>query len=59
DNKSAFNDYVKLCKAGGSKSFLELVEYAGLQSPFQRETVSEIVDEINRYLSEVDDSRWN
>lgn len=59
DNKSAFNDYVKLCKAGGSKSFLELVEYAGLQSPFQRETVSEIVDEINRYLSEVDDSRLN
>ena len=59
DNKSAFNDYVKLCKAGGSKSFLELVEYAGLQSPFQRETVSEIVDEINRYLSEVDDARLN
>ena len=59
DNKSAFKDYVKLCKAGGSKSFLELVDYAGLRSPFQRETVSEIVDEINQYLSEVDDSRLN
>ncbi len=59
DKQSAFNDYVKLCKAGGSKSFLELVDYAGLRSPFQRETVSEIVDEINQYLSEVDDSRLN
>jgi len=59
DNKSAFKDYVKLCKAGGSKSFLELVDYAGLRSPFQKETVSEIVYEINHYLSEVDDARWN
>ena len=59
DKQSAFNDYVKLCKAGGSKSFLELVDYAGLRSPFQKETVSEIVHEINHYLSEVDDARWN
>jgi M3 family oligoendopeptidase len=59
NSQNAFNDYVRLCKAGGSKSFLELVVYAGLQSPFQEETVSKVVEEINRYLSEIDDTRLN
>ena len=59
DKNAAFSDYVKLCKAGGSKSFLELVDYAGLRSPFQKETVSEIVHEINHYLSQVDDLQLN
>jgi M3 family oligoendopeptidase len=59
DKDAAFKDYVRLCKAGGSKSFLELVEYAGLQSPFQSETVTSIVNQINNYLSAVDDSKLN
>jgi len=59
NNQAAFNDYVRLCKAGGSKSFLELVEYAGLQSPFQEDTVSRIVEQINNYLSGVDDAQLN
>jgi hypothetical protein len=33
---SAWSDYVRLCKAGGSKSFLELVKLANLRSPFRR-----------------------
>ncbi len=31
---SAWPDYLKLCKAGGSAAFLELVKIGGLESPF-------------------------
>ena len=34
DKNSAWKDYIKLCNAGGTKSFLELVKLANLQSPF-------------------------
>lgn len=59
NRQSAFNEYVRLCKAGGSKSFLELVEYAGLQSPFKKETVAGIVQEISNYLSAINDKQFN
>ncbi|MEM6770671.1 MAG: M3 family oligoendopeptidase, partial [Bacteroidota bacterium] len=35
DHQKAWTDYVRLCQAGGSKSFLGLVELAGLENPFQ------------------------
>ena len=36
DNREeAWNDYVRLCEVGGTKSFLGLVEYANLKSPFE------------------------
>lgn len=34
DRDKAWADYLKLCKLGGSKPFLELVKEAGLESPF-------------------------
>ncbi|MEM9836519.1 MAG: M3 family oligoendopeptidase [Bacteroidota bacterium] len=34
DHTGAWNDYLRLCQAGGSGSFLELVDLAGLESPF-------------------------
>lgn len=33
--EKAFESYLKLCAEGGSRSFTELVEFAGLQSPFE------------------------
>ncbi|WP_301110190.1 M3 family oligoendopeptidase [Sporosarcina sp.] len=49
---SAWADYVTLCKLGGSKSFLELLKEAHLQSPFEDGTVQDIVDSIKHWLSE-------
>ena len=34
DHEKAWEDYLKLCKVGGSKSYLETLEYAGLSDPF-------------------------
>lgn len=59
DKDEAFTDYVKLCKAGGSKSFLELVAYAGLQSPFDETMFASTISKIGKYLTEVDDVALN
>lgn len=57
DRESAWNDYVKLCKAGGTKSFLELVDYANLKSPFEDGCVSSIIGNIEQWLDSVDDKK--
>ncbi len=55
NRNEAWNDYIKLCKAGGTKSFLELVEYANLESPFEDGCISSIINSINNWLDSVDD----
>lgn len=44
DHRGAWTDYLKLCKAGGSRSFLDLVALAKLRSPFAAGAVAETVD---------------
>lgn len=56
DRESSWTDYLRLCRQGGSKSFLELVEVAGLISPFKEGCVESVVGEIDEYLSSIDDS---
>ncbi|SET61131.1 M3 family oligoendopeptidase [Paenibacillus sp. NFR01] len=51
----AWNDYLRLCKAGGSKDFVALVELAGLISPFEDGCVSSVIGEIEAWLDSVDD----
>ena len=54
----AWESYVRLCKAGGSKSFLGLLELAGLESPFAEGTVTGVVEPVERWLNSVDDSKF-
>ncbi|MGM9975132.1 MAG: M3 family oligoendopeptidase [Clostridiaceae bacterium] len=56
DREKAWEDYLRLCKAGGSKSFLELVELANLKSPFKDGCIEEVMVPIKEYLDSVDDS---
>lgn len=58
NREEAWRSYVKLCKLGGSKSFLNLVQEAGLKSPFEDGTVKEVVDKIKKELLSVDDSKF-
>ncbi len=51
----AFKDYLKLCKAGGSQSFLELVKYANLDSPFEQGCLETVVEPVKNYLEAVND----
>ncbi len=52
NKKEAWNDYLKLCKAGGSMSFLDLVKLANIKSPFDPEVFEEVAKKINNWLSE-------
>ncbi|WP_426983538.1 M3 family oligoendopeptidase [Brevibacillus borstelensis] len=51
----AWNDYLTLCKEGGSKSFTELVKVAKLDSPFEDGCVSSVIGDIKKWLDGVDD----
>ncbi|MFA1821928.1 M3 family oligoendopeptidase [Virgibacillus oceani] len=57
ERESAWKDYLHLCMLGGSKSFLELVKEAGLNSPFDDGTVKSVVDAIEKWLDDVDDTK--
>lgn len=54
----AWKDYLRLCKAGGSKSFLELVELAGLISPFKAGCLESITGVIENWLNNIDDTKF-
>ncbi len=57
DSKKALDSYLHLCRLGGSKSFVELIETIKLKNPFQPGTVKEIVKPIRDYLNAVDDTK--
>jgi len=57
DRKAALDSYLALCRLGGSKSFLGLIESAKLKNPFVKGTVKEIVKPIRTYLDSVDDTK--
>lgn len=50
NSSAALSDYLKLCKAGGSKSFLELVKLANLISPLEDGCIESFVGEIEKWL---------
>ncbi|REK71864.1 M3 family oligoendopeptidase [Paenibacillus paeoniae] len=52
---AAWADYLNLCKLGGSLSFTELVDEAGLVSPFEDGCVTSVIGTIDSWLNAVDD----
>lgn len=57
DRSAAWSSYLKLCRAGGSGSFTELVRLAGLRSPFEDGCVSAIIGDIRGWLNGIDDRK--
>jgi len=57
DHKKAFENYLALCKLGGSKSFVNLLESSKLENPFKDGTVAKIAKPIKAYLDSIDDSK--
>ena len=50
--EAALEDYVALCKLGGSRSYLALLESANLASPFESGTLASIVADAEAWLAE-------
>lgn len=57
NRNEAWNSYLELCKAGGSQSFLKLLDIAGLVSPFKDECISSIIGDIEAWLDKIDDTK--
>jgi len=55
DRVSAWEDYLNLCKQGGSRSFLELVEIAKLENPFKAGSIKKIIPNLLEDLENIDD----
>lgn len=53
----AWDDYVNLCKEGGSKPFLSLVKIANLRSPFEDGCVESVIGDIEAYIHSIDDTK--
>jgi M3 family oligoendopeptidase len=57
DRASAWDSYISLCRAGGSRSFTELVRLAGLRSPFEEGCVDSVIGDIRAWLNAIDDTK--
>lgn len=53
--KASWQDYLNLCKAGGSQSFLNLLKIGNLDSPFDEFKFPKIIQEVENWLNSVDD----
>ncbi len=57
EREKAWESYLSLCKAGGERSFLGLLELAGLKNPFDDGMIKTIVPSLKTYLDGVDDTK--
>jgi M3 family oligoendopeptidase len=57
NRETAWSDYLTLCKAGGSASFVNLVKLANLISPFENGCIESIIGYIENYLNKIDDTK--
>ncbi|WP_040229017.1 M3 family oligoendopeptidase [Bhargavaea cecembensis] len=55
EREAAWNDYLRLCRLGGSQAFPELVKAANLMSPFEDGCIESVVGPITEWLDAVDD----
>lgn len=55
DHPQAWADYLRLCQAGGSQSFLELVKLAKLRSPFEDGCIASVVDVIVDWIDQAEE----
>jgi oligoendopeptidase F len=54
DKEESWQNYLKLCEAGGSLSFTSLIKLAGLRSPFVDGCLEDVVSNIKEWLDNID-----
>jgi len=60
DKEKAWEDYLKLCKVGGSLSYLETLKYANVSSPFEEGSVEKSCSYAKEILEEtIRSGKWN
>lgn len=57
ERKKAWDDYMNICKVGGSQSFLEILKTGNLLSPFEETTIKSVSSQIKDYLDSIYDNK--
>lgn len=57
NHEKAWEDYYRLCCAGGSKTFLELLDVANLKNPFIDGTIKYVANHLKEWLDNVDQEK--
>jgi M3 family oligoendopeptidase len=57
NHRDAFDHYLALCKLGGSKSFVALLNSANLENPFLEGVVSKTIEPLKAFLDDIDDTK--
>lgn len=52
NREKAWQDYLKLCRAGGTKGYFELLKLGGLPNPFEEGSVEKSVAHVIREVEE-------
>ena len=58
NKEKAWDTYVKLCKLGGSKSFLNLLKEVGLMNPFNDGCIEKVMKPLKEYINSIDDTKF-
>lgn len=53
---TTWEDYLAICRIGGTKTFLETVELGQLASPFDRKKMTELLQSVDHYLATFDET---
>ena len=57
NREKAWDEYLALCKLGGSKPFFELMKAANLKNPFEQGTIASVIPKIRDFLESIDDMK--
>ncbi len=57
NKEEGWKNYLDICKVGGTKSFLEIVDIAKLISPFEDGCVKSVINTIENYLDSFEDKK--
>ena len=59
DKENGWNDYLNICKVGGTKSFLEIVKIGNLISPFEDGCVESVIGTIENWIDKEEFTVWS
>ena len=57
NREKAWEEYLNLCRLGGSKPFFELMKAANLKNPFNEGTIASVIPKIRKFLDSIDDMK--
>lgn len=56
DRQKLWDDYVAICRVGGSLPFTEILQVGNFSNPFDQTVVQESISALSDYLASVDRS---